>query len=70
MTLREFNAILAGHSWLQEKSDRNTAGFVCSIINQCRYPRKGLQQININKMAPRRNLAPLNPFYRAYVGMK
>lgn len=69
MDLREFDATIVGNSWKAERKNREMAGYLCQIINSCGHLRKGTS-VNINKLAPRRNLAPRNSFYRGYLGIK
>jgi hypothetical protein len=69
MTVREFDAVVVGTNWRVERETRDTAWALSHIINSCGHLRKGTS-VNVNKLAPRRNLAPRNPFYRGYLGMK
>ena len=70
MTIREFDAILVGNSWRAEHNARITASSVTQIINTCATRLGKGANVNVNKLVPRQNLAPRNPFYRAYLGIK
>ena len=72
MDIREFNAICTGNNWKAEHDQRAIASQLCTIIGTCGNQDKHgrTPRVNINKLAPRRNLAPRNSLYRAYLGIK